>query len=442
MVPVRLRTLRPPLRHASVTSLLPVTTLPPRPPEPDADAPIVLDGVTKLFPRTEGRADTIKEGVLSSLSRRTRHDIITALSEVSLSVRRGEVFGLIGSNGAGKSTMLKLMAGITQPTGGRVNVRGRVLGLIELGAGFHPDLTGEENIRLQGSIYGLTHAEIDRRIDAILEFAELADFRHMPVRHYSSGMFVRLGFAIAMHCEPDVLLVDEVLAVGDQSFQERCMREIARRRAGGLTIVFVTHDLAQAERLCDRIAWIDQGRVRAIGGVHDIVAAWYDDLLATRYPRPAARFDDEANRIGLPGRFGSGRARIERLRLLDAEGRVRTHLRRGESLTLEIDYTADPDVEAVDCAVPLVTMDGLLIDYTRMVYRCEPSRPVNGRGTIRLHYGPLPLLAGRYEVSVALSNPADPWDHYDLLYKLFFLNIAPEDDWDTVAPLELSPRTG
>lgn len=411
----------------------------PAPPTPAIAPAIAVENVTKLFARVEGRVDTLKEGMLASLMRTNRRDLVVALDHIDLKIERGEIFGLIGPNGSGKSTLLKLIAGISQPTSGRVTTDGRVLGLIELGAGFHPDLSGEENVRLQGSIYGLRADEIKKRMGSILAFAELEDFRHMPVRHYSSGMFIRLGFAIAIHCEPRILLVDEVLAVGDQSFQERCMREIDRRRREGMTIVLVTHYLEQTERVCDRICWLEKGRVRLLGKVGEVVTAYFDDLLDNRHSRTQGLLDRQAITAGAPGRYGNGKARIERLRVFGADGRMRTHFRRGEAMTLEVDYTAQPGIGAVDCTLPIVTMDSLLVGYTRLVHQGEPSRPVEGRGSVRLRFGTLPLLPGRYELSIALSPPENPWVHYDVLYKLFYISIRPEEDWDTIAPLAMEP---
>lgn len=401
---------------------------------------IRLSGVSKIYSRTEARADTIKERLISSLSLRQRSDLIAALDEVDLEIGQGEAFGLIGANGSGKSTMLKLIAGITQPTHGAVEANGRILGLIELGAGFHPDLTGDENIRLQGSIYGLTAAEVEERVEPILAFAELADFRAMPVKHYSSGMYVRLGFAIAMHIQPDILLVDEVLAVGDQDFQERCLREIRRLHASGVTIVFVTHYPEQAERLCDRVVWMEQGRVRALGPATQILAAYHDDMIGRRYAKSQGRLDSAVITAGLPGRFGTGEARIEAVRITDALGRPRSNFRCGEPIRIEIDYAA-PGIDALDCTIPVDSVsDGTNLTWWRARRDGELIRPgADGKGTIVIDVPDPMLLAGRYRMTISLSPPDNPDDHYDILYRLFHFAIDAESEWDTVAAIELKP---
>ncbi len=406
----------------------------------DSSAAIRLRGVSKIFPRTEARADTIKERLISSLSLRQRSDLIAALDEVDLAIGRGEALGLIGANGSGKSTMLKLIAGITRPTRGTVAADGRVLGLIELGAGFHPDLTGEENIRLQGSIYGLTAAEVETRVEPILAFADLGDFRAMPVKHYSSGMYVRLGFAIAMHIQPDILLVDEVLAVGDQEFQERCLREIRRLHAGGVTIVFVTHYPEQAERLCDRVVWMEQGKIRALGPATEILAAYHDDMIGRRYAASQGTLDAAVITAGLPGRFGTGGARIEAVRILDAAGRPRTNFLRGEPIRIEIDYSA-PGIEALDCTIPVdAVSDGTNLTWWRARRDGKLIKPgADGRGTVAIDVPDPGLLTGRYRMTIALSPPDRPAEHYDVLYRLFHFAIDADNQWDTVAAIELKP---
>jgi ABC-type polysaccharide/polyol phosphate transport system ATPase subunit len=232
--------------------------------------------------------------------------------------------------------MLKLIAGITTPTEGTVRTAGRVIGMIELGTGFHPELSGEDNIRLQGAIYGLSARQIEERMEAILDFAELDDFRAMPVKHYSSGMFVRLGFAIAVNTEPDVLLVDEVLAVGDLQFQEKCLRRIRAMRERGMTLVLVTHFPEQAERVCERVVWLDGGRVARSGPAAQVLAEYHDDLIRKRYAQSEGRLDDrEIYCVGLPARYGSGGARIEQVRILNAAGEPRASFRRNEPLAIE-----------------------------------------------------------------------------------------------------------
>jgi ABC-type polysaccharide/polyol phosphate transport system ATPase subunit len=373
------------------------------------------------------------------LSQRGRREVVVALDGLDLEVARGEALGVIGPNGAGKTTLLKLIAGISRPTRGEVTAAGRVLGLIELGAGFHPDLTGVENIRLQGSIYGLSAAEVEARTPSILEFAELASFRHMPVRQYSSGMFVRLGFAIAMHVDPDVMLVDEVLAVGDQRFQERCLEAIQRLLARGAALVMVTHYPEQAERVCGRVAWIEQGRLRRLGPAAEVLADYHADLLARRYGTSQGPMSDETFAVGLPGRFGTGEARFEAVRLLDGLGRPRTHFRRGETIRIEIEYRAQPGVEAVDCTIPLDSPEGTILTYWRAELHGVLGRPLDGRGRFHLQIDHPPLLPGRYRMTLALSPPGRPNDHYDVLYKLFHFSIERDPGWETFAPIELRP---
>lgn len=406
--------------------------------EISTDWAVSMRGVSKLYSRTGARADTIKEAMLASLARRAQRDIITALDGVNLEIARGEAVGIIGPNGSGKSTLLKMIAGITKPTAGTVAVRGRVTSMIELGTGFHFDLSGEENIRLQGSIHGLSAAQVEERIEPILEFAELADFRHMAVMHYSSGMFVRLGFAIAIHTEPEVLLVDEVLAVGDLAFQERCLQRIRQMIEGGMTLVLVTHFPEEAERVCGRVVWLEDGRVRCIGRAATALAGYRNDLIERQYLAHAGNLDERAVEAGLPGRYGNGEARITEVRLLDASGQPCSHFRRGQAMAIEIDYTAEPGVELVDCIVTLESISyGTLVTLWRAFRDAQPSHPRAGKGAFRLDVEELTLLAGGYCLTISLNPPEDHDDQYDMLYKLFYFTIETEPDWNTMAPVEI-----
>lgn len=416
----------------------PQTTRPAARPEV-AEPAIEVTGLTKVFARNEERAITLKEEMLGALARQVRTDLVVALEDVSLTVKPGEVVGVIGANGSGKSTLLKAVAGILEPTAGRVRTRGRVLGLIELGAGFHEDLTGEQNIRLQAAIYGMDPHEIEPLIDPILEFAELDDFRDMEVRHYSSGMYMRLGFAIAVHIPRDVLLVDEVLAVGDQTFQERCLRELTRVREQGTSLLFVTHFLEQAERICDRIVWLERGLVRRDGPARAVLADFQHDVLVTRHPRPTAPVTLEVFARGVPGRFGSGEVLIDHVRILDARGLPSSYFLRGDPIAFEVSYVARPTIDQVDCTILLRAQEGSLIATWKAQEEAGLSRPAtDGLGRFRLDLPEPRLLPGRYDVIVALSPPGHPNpNHYDFLYKLVAITVGVDERWDTTGFVEL-----
>ncbi len=243
---------------------------------------IALERVSKVYRRYgyQRRFATLKSALLTgSLVRHLRPDeSFRALDDVSLSVAAGATCGVIGRNGSGKSTLLKLVAGITRPTGGQVRVAGRVSALIELGAGFHPEISGRENVFINGVMLGLSRREIDRRFDEIVEFAELEDFIDAPVKTYSSGMYVRLGFAVAVHVDPEILLVDEVLAVGDEGFSLKCLDKFAEFKRRGKTILLVTHALPMVERFCDEAVWLDEGRKRLVGDPRRVVQMYLADV--------------------------------------------------------------------------------------------------------------------------------------------------------------------
>src|SRR6187401_2183866 len=238
---------------------------------------IELADVTKIYRRYGGRQfSTLKSALLrrSLLRDLSAAETFTALTDVSFAVPKGSTYGVVGRNGSGKSTALKLVAGITKPTSGRVAVQGRISALIELGAGFHPEISGRENVFINGIMLGLTKREIQHRFDEIVEFAELQEFIDAPVKTYSSGMYMRLGFAVAIHVDPDVLLVDEVLAVGDEGFTHKCLDKFAEFRRRGKTILLVTHALSMVERFCDEALWLDAGSKKGLGDPKRIIDAY------------------------------------------------------------------------------------------------------------------------------------------------------------------------
>jgi len=242
-------------------------------------AAVSFEDVSKRFVLRHERAYTVLESMIGLVkpARRSTEEF-WALRAVSFEIPDGETFGVIGPNGAGKSTVLKLMARILEPTSGEVTVRGRISPLLELGAGFHPELTGRENVYLNAALFGVSQAEAQDRYDEIVEFSELKDFIDAPLKHYSSGMYMRLGFAVAANIIPDILLVDEVLAVGDEAFQRKCLRKIEEFRREGRTIVFVSHDLDTVRRICHRALWLDQGLVQAVGSTDSVIDSYLQSM--------------------------------------------------------------------------------------------------------------------------------------------------------------------
>src|SRR5512133_3931080 len=243
---------------------------------------IEVDHATKIYRKYTGRRQfaTLKSALLSGTVVRDLNpdETFAAVRDVSFQVPAGCTYGIVGRNGSGKSTMLKLVAGITKPTQGRVRVHGRISALIELGAGFHPEISGRENVYINGIMLGLTKREITRRFDEIVEFADLRDFIDAPVKTYSSGMYMRLGFAVAIHVDPDVLLIDEVLAVGDEAFTHKCLDKFAEFRRRNKTILLVTHSLNLVEKFCDDVLWLDSGRIRGEGDPRRVVSAYITDV--------------------------------------------------------------------------------------------------------------------------------------------------------------------
>lgn len=283
---------------------------------------------------------------------RTRGTDVWALRDISFSVEPGSAVGLVGRNGSGKTTLLRLLSGIVKPTSGRVAVGGRVGSLLELGAGFHPDLTGRENVYLNGSIHGLRRADIREKLDEIVAFAGLEDFIDLPVRTYSSGMYMRLGFAIASHIEADVLLLDEVFAVGDEAFQRKCFGKIFEFKQRGGTIVFVSHDAGAVERLCDRAVLLSGGLVAFDGPTHEAVVAYRRLLAGERNPEERA--------AGLK-EWGGEVARVENVRLLAGDGGERAQLLAGEPFAIALDVVAETVVPAPRLGWELRDDAGILV---------------------------------------------------------------------------------
>jgi ABC-type polysaccharide/polyol phosphate transport system ATPase subunit len=379
-----------------------------------------LRHVARRFIKRRERNRSFQDKFIRLLSRRNvQQEDFWPLRDVSIRLERGQSLGVIGPNGAGKSTLLKLVTGILTPTSGDLLVNGRLCSLLELGAGFQPDLTGRENIFLNGSIYGLNRREMNTRLESIIDFAELGDFIDTPVRHYSSGMYVRLGFAVAIHTDPDLLLVDEVLAVGDQSFQHKCLSAIQRFREGGGTLLLVSHDLEAVQAICRQAIWLEHGLVQSEGQPTDVVMRYLREQARREEERAASRQAENAGqRIDAPGRWGSGKVRITHVELCNGSGETTTTFASGEPLTVRLHYTATRRVEKPVFGLAVYHESGAHVTGPNTQFGGLDIPAVEGTGMISYQASRLPLLAGRYRLSVAVVDGVDneTYDYHDRLY--------------------------
>ena len=324
---------------------------------------------------------------------RARYEDFWALDDVDLSIEPGTTFGLVGENGSGKSTLLKCVARILQPDRGTIEVAGRMSALLELGAGFHPELSGRDNVFLNGSILGMRRRDIERRFDAIVDFSGLERFIDTPVKNYSSGMYVRLGFAVAIHTDPDVLLVDEILAVGDEQFQRRCNERFADLRADGKTIVVVSHSLNAVRSLCDEVAWLEHGHLRAVGPVGKVIDRYLDEV-----------HEDRAD-LGEDGtRWGSGEARLTHLELLGPGGAPTAQVHTGDAVRFRLHYEAAEPIERPVFGLALHTVSGIHVTGPNTGEAGLEIARIEGRGHVDLAVDPLLLLPGTYDLSAAITD--------------------------------------
>jgi len=322
---------------------------------------------------------------------------IWALRDVSFKADEGEVIGIVGRNGAGKSTLLKILSRITYPTSGEVKVHGRVASLLEVGTGFHDELTGRENVHLNGSILGMRKREVEERFDAIVDFAGVKQFIDTPIKHYSSGMRLRLGFSVAAHLEPDVLIVDEVLAVGDAGFQKKCIQAMEGLRNSGRTVLFVSHNLAAVENLCSRAIWIDGGKIRLDGPVKQGIEAYMASF--------AGEASGGADLVDGEGRLGNGDVRYTRIEYLGMDGTPSILTRSGDSLVIRFHYHAKKTVRFPSFGFRLYTGMGTLVTETGNVLHGTDIPEVKpGDGFIDVQISSLNLLPAQYYFSLWIAD--------------------------------------
>jgi ABC-type polysaccharide/polyol phosphate transport system ATPase subunit len=437
--------------------------------------------VTKVYRRYAQKRQfaTLKSALLSGSLIRDLHpsETFNALKGVSFSVPKGSTYAIVGRNGSGKSTMLKCVAGITKPTTGTVRVDGRISALIELGAGFHPEISGRENVFINGIMLGLTKRDIARRFDEIVEFAELADFIDAPVKTYSSGMYMRLGFAVAIHVDPNVLLVDEVLAVGDEGFTHKCIDKFADFRRRGKTILLVTHSLGLVERFCDEALWIDEGRARASGDPRRIVGVYRTDVertesealaaadarareqaeIAPATPTGSSLAPEDHGAAEQPpadmfraseGRWGSREVEITAVTFTGADGQPSHAFQSGDPITITLRVRASAPVTDFAFGIGIFNAEGICCYGTNTEIESFEPRGFSGDAEVRFHIESLDLVGGTYKVDVAVHRRDGlPYDYHRLLYTFRVNSLTndagifrPPHRWEFSPGIQIRPR--
>ncbi len=372
------------------------------------DVALSADHLSKCFRLTRDRRFTVKERFVRG--RAKGYQEFWALRDVTFEVKKGSFFGIVGHNGSGKSTALKVLAGIYRPSSGAVTVNGRLRALLELGAGFHPELTGRENIQLNASILGMTQREIRMHMDEIIEFAGIGEFIDSPVKVYSSGMAVRLGFAVAVKMDPEILIVDEVIAVGDEEFQRRCQEYMFQLRRQGKTIVLVTHAMGVVQDLCDEALWLDHGTVKTLGTANDVVRQYMQQVNTVEASRSAVL----PGALGAldPDRRGSGEIRVSGVEVLHLDGEPVTVVTSNMACRFRIRLSASEPVADFHVSLGFYTETGVCVSFVETRRSGKQQSVAAGDGYIDFDMSALPLQPGTYLLSVVVSREGH---FYDLL---------------------------
>jgi len=374
-------------------------------------AAILVDDVSKQYRLYHERNQSLKAAIMRRA--RVKYEEFWALRDVSLEVPEGKTYALIGENGSGKSTLLKCMAHILRPEKGRIETNGKISALLELGAGFHPELTGRENIYLNGAILGMTKKQLNQRFDEIVGFAGLEHFIDTPVKNYSSGMYVRLGFSVAINVDPEILLIDEVLAVGDAEFQRKCLEKFDDFRAAGKTIVIVSHALESVRNLCDTAGWLEHGVLRRLGPANEVI----DEYLSESHTERAA---DGSHGV----RWGTGEARVEKIEVLDASGEPVKRVYTGDTVVFRFHYKSDALIYKPVWGMALYTLDGVWVTgpSTREVGLFPDRLEPGAEGWVDLRVDRLLLLPGTYDVSASMFNITGA-QVYDMRHRAFRFDV-------------------
>lgn len=417
---------------------------------------IEVQDVYKSFKVYYDKSNQLREKVL--FHNRNRFEIREILKGISFQVQKGEAIALIGKNGCGKSTTLKMLTRILKPNAGTIKMNGRVSSLIELGAGFHPDMTGRENIYINASIFGIKKKEVDERLERIIRFSELEDFIDNPVRTYSSGMYMRLAFSVAINVDADILLIDEILAVGDQAFQEKCFQKLKEIKEAGTTIVIVSHSLGQIEKICDRVVWIEDGKIKEIGATRKVCKAYTAAMQEKRLNRAKKEIkeivgeleskkalvkdSEEYRQMKMKEscyeicsqcgpdarREGNGKVEFTNIEILGENKEKTLCFHTGEKFILKIDYETDAEIKNADFNFSITREDWTYCYGTSIRRKQKHLMQVSGNGTLELIIEKLNLLPGRYFIDVGVCN--EEGERYDHIFNIVELVVELVDIQD------------
>jgi ABC-2 type transport system ATP-binding protein len=384
-------------------------------PEPGATV-IEIDNVSKIFKLPHEKNNSLKAALINFHKSKRRFELQYALKNISFEIKKGEFFGIIGRNGSGKSTLLKMLAGIYEPTKGGISVNGSLTPFIELGVGFNQELTGRENVFLNGALLGFNRKEMQKMYKDIVEFAELERFMDQKLKNYSSGMQVRLAFSIAIRADSDILLIDEVLAVGDLSFQEKCYRFFDKIKDSGRTVVFISHDGSAIQRFCDKVAIIDNGELIAVGEPKRMVLKYGALVADDQYDAKKDVLDDS------PKHQGTGAATIENVRVLDAEGKPKNSINFGEPFSIEIAYKSNKKLEEnVVAGVDIIDDQGISI-LGPNTKEANQKILLKDKGVIKVSFNKNFLSPKSYSITAGLFNEEESFA-YDLVEHIKYFKI-------------------
>ncbi|MGD8537110.1 MAG: ABC transporter ATP-binding protein [Candidatus Aminicenantes bacterium] len=419
---------------------------------------IDVDHVTRIYQKysAQHRFKTFKSAIVKGdFFKSLRPDeLVTALDNVSFQVEKGTTFGVIGENGSGKSTLLKVITGIAKPTSGSVSVDGKVSALIELGAGFHPEISGRENIFINGIMLGLSKKEITEKFDDIVRFAELEEFIDAPVKTYSSGMHMRLGFSVAINVNPDILLIDEVLAVGDASFVPKCLDRIDDFRRRKKTILFVSHDLSTVEKICDRVVWLKHGKIQTMGEPKRVVDAYLQDVAEKQeeeFERRQQEVEVEESfaEERRENRWGKREIEIKKVRLKDLDGTEKHVYSPDEGMIIEMDVMAYSRIEDFVFGIGIYNPKGISCYGTNTHLEEFIPQIIEGEGRVSFRIERLGLINGTYYLDVAAhKKDGYPYDYHRNLYSFMISStkkdvgiLRPEHSWEFSSRIKIKPPT-